>query len=109
MQICQCCSKFSSIRYILVVIFSLISVYAVAQEIDKITPEIVTNLVDSLSLTNPVILDIRCGEWSSSLDKGIRYALLAKGVDLREANIALFNENTDNTTKDKDDYNPGKQ
>ncbi len=80
-----------------------------ALNIEQKTPEIVSGLVDSLVFANPVILDIRCGEWTPALDREMRLKLLAIGIDLRETSIGLVDDNTDEIVKEAGDFSTGKQ
>lgn len=49
--------------------------------------EVVTVLTDSLHLENPVLLDIRCGEWTPLLESEMRRQLIARQADIRETDI----------------------
>jgi len=73
------------------------------------TPEIVSGLVDSLVFTNPVIVDIRCGEWTPALERDLRQKLLALGIDLRETNIGLVKDNSDTMPFETEDASSGTQ
>lgn len=57
--------------------------------------DIASALIDSLKLDSPVILDIRCGEWTSVIEQQLRRQLLLRGIDVRETNIMLVKDNND--------------
>jgi len=59
-----------------------------ANNFDQKAPEVARALLDSLNLTAPVILDIRCREWTSTLEKEIRSQLLKRQADIREPLVA---------------------
>jgi hypothetical protein len=84
----------------------MINVQAI--NLEQKTPEIVSQLVDSLTITNPVILDIRCGEWTPSLEREMRLRLLAIGVDLRETNIVMVKNSADTLQVESVDAYSGK-
>jgi hypothetical protein len=78
-------------------------------DIEQNAAVVVSGLVDSLLISNPVVLDIRCGEWTPALEREMRVSLLSKGIDLREANIVLVKENADTLSTDAEDIYAGKQ
>ncbi len=55
-------------------------------------PEIVSALLDSLSFSAPVILDIRCGEWTPALETEMRKLLLQRQVEVREISFGLLRD-----------------
>lgn len=68
-------------------VISLITVPCYAIKTPETAAVIATQLCDSLSLNHPVVLDIRCGEWTPNLELAIRRALLSRQVDIREIGI----------------------
>lgn len=58
-------------------------------------PEVLSALTDSLVFTKPVVIDVRCGEWTPVLERELRKYLLAKQVDVREINVMLVKDNND--------------
>ncbi len=81
---------------ILIIILAGSALIAEIADIEQMTPAILTVLCDSLEFTNPVFLDIRCGEWTPVLEREIRKKLLSHQVDLRETNIGVGVLNNDN-------------
>ncbi|MFO7659855.1 MAG: hypothetical protein R6V77_02980, partial [Candidatus Cloacimonadaceae bacterium] len=58
-------------------------------------PEVLAVLTDSLDFYSPVILDIRCGEWTNALQRELRKILLQEQIDVRETDIMLLKDNND--------------
>lgn len=58
-------------------------------------PEVLAALTDSLDFYGPVILDIRCGEWTNALQRELRKILLQEKIDIRETDIMLLKDNND--------------
>lgn len=65
---------------------------------DRLAPLAVAELVDSLQFTHPVVLDIRCGEWTPAMERELRKMLLERKVDVREISFGLL--------KDSNEYLP---
>lgn len=66
-----------------------------AQELNqaqKVT-EIIAALTDSLNLSEPVIPDVHCGEWTPDFERELRKVLLQKGADVRESSLQLLEQN----------------
>jgi len=85
-------------KFVVAILIIVSAVKALAlnpSEMENKSAEIATSLTDSLVLQQPVILDIRCGEWTSYLEREMSKALLARKVDLRETNIMLIKDNND--------------
>lgn len=78
-----------------------------AQDTGQKTQMIVSGLLDSLKIDTPVILDIRCGEWTPALERDIRLNLLSKGIDVRESNINLLTDNSENLSRDTAEQDSG--
>jgi hypothetical protein len=99
-------------KRLLLVLLAVIAsalMYAQALNIAQKTPEIISGLVDSLVFDKPVIVDIRCGEWTPALERDLRQKLLALGIDLRETNIGLVKDNIDTSPEDTEDTGSGSQ
>jgi len=58
-------------------------------------PEVLSALTDSLVFTKPVVIDIRCGEWTPVLERELRKILLARNIDIREINFGLIKDGSD--------------
>lgn len=80
---------------VLVAVLTGTALKAEITDFEQSTPAILADLCDSLEFTNPVFLDIRCGEWTPVLEREIRKKLLSRQVDLRELNIGLIKDNND--------------
>lgn len=78
-----------------------------AQVVEQQTTVIVSGLLDALVITNPVVLDIRCGEWTTSLDREIRLNLLKRGIEIREINIGLLSDESGSLSKAADEIDSG--
>ena len=63
-----------------------------SEELSVAAPGIVSALCDSLQVSAPVFLDIKCGEWSSVLENEFRQKLLSKKADIRELDILTEKE-----------------
>jgi hypothetical protein len=59
---------------------------------EQTAPQVISALSDSLNLDQPVLLDIRCGEWTSALELELRRQLLLHKIDIRETNAGLLSE-----------------
>jgi hypothetical protein len=68
------------------------AVHAEAVNPEQKAPEILSALADSLVFTYPVILDIRCGEWTSALERELRRKLLLRKADVRETGVGMFSD-----------------
>lgn len=70
-------------RYLLLLILVLIMpVYGLQQRQDA--TELAESLANLINIEEPIFLELRTGEWTSSLDVSLREALLTRGADLRE-------------------------
>ncbi len=70
-------------------------VHSVALNPEQTAAEILSALADSLVISNPVVLDIRCGEWTPVLERELRRRLLLRNADIRETNIMLVKDNNE--------------
>lgn len=59
---------------------------------DQNAPAILAELTDSLLFSNPVILDVRCGEWTPALERELRRILLSRQIDIREPQLGLLED-----------------
>jgi len=72
---------------------SLFSINTIRPE--EKAPEVLMALTDSLDFDSPVILDIRCGEWTPAMDRELRKILLDRKTDLREISFGLIKDGND--------------
>ncbi len=73
------------------------------------TAYIASQLCDSLRISKPVILDIRCGEWTPGLELELRRILLRNKTDLREIDFDKYydiNQESDGDSLDSTAYTP---
>jgi hypothetical protein len=78
---------------LLLLIASAVSLSALERlQPEQKVPELLAQLTDSLVIANPVILDIRCGEWTPILERELRKALLERQVDIREVSFGLLKD-----------------
>jgi len=74
-------------------LLSLVSLSALERlQPEQKVPEILAQLSDSLVISDPVILDIRCGEWTPILERELRKALLERQADVREVSFGLLKD-----------------
>lgn len=88
--------KLAIVILFLAVMLFIVNIQALNKEQE--VPAIVSGLVDSLVFTNPVILDIRCGEWTPAMELELRKKLLSQQVDVREISFGMI--------KDSNEYLP---
>lgn len=69
----------------LIVVLILSASLARAQISENKIPEIAQAIADEIITGEPIILDIRAGEWSQALATQIKRQLLEKDADIREA------------------------
>lgn len=57
--------------------------------------EVAAALTDTLVFSSPVVLDVRCGEWTLAIERELRKILLDKNIDIREINFGLIKDGND--------------
>jgi hypothetical protein len=62
---------------------------------DRLAPQVVAELIDSLQFTHPVVVDVNCGEWTPALERELRKQLLQAGVDVREISLGLLKDSSE--------------
>lgn len=74
-------------------LLSLVSLSALEHlQPEQEVPGLLAQLTDSLVVTDPVILDIRCGEWTPLLERELRKTLLQRQADVREVSFGLLKD-----------------
>jgi hypothetical protein len=70
-------------------------------------PILINALCANLVFTQPVVLDIRCGEWTSDLEIAMRQYLLSRQVDVRENGFGMAYQDTADSlqTDNADSFN----
>lgn len=62
-----------------------------AKGIDQEAELVASEIVESISLSEAIFLDIRCGEWTPALSQHLKQKLLAQGADIRQTrNSSIF-------------------
>jgi hypothetical protein len=93
----------AKIGFIIALFMTLLSVmYSETLTPEKSAPQVLSALIDSLELANPVLLDIRCGEWTPVLEREMRRLLLLRKVDIREISTGLLSDNANLLLPEKD-------
>lgn len=74
-------------------LLSLVSLSALERlQPEQEVPGLLAQLIDSLVISDPVILDIRCGEWTPILERELRKTLLQRQADVREVSFGLLKD-----------------
>ncbi|MCD8480449.1 MAG: hypothetical protein LRZ88_09650 [Candidatus Cloacimonetes bacterium] len=82
-------------KRILVVLLLFCALFAWAEQQQKESDDIANSIAEFIDTDLPVLLDIRCGEWTPALSQSLSRLLLAKGTDIRElGSAAHFDEHS---------------
>lgn len=71
-------------RYLVLIVLLLWSITAAAKYQSIEAAQIADSLAARISTSEPVILELRTGEWTPALQTALRKALLLRGADIRE-------------------------
>jgi len=89
-----------------VVLFSACAVSAWAEKLHAESELIAQQIADYLDPSQPLFLDIRCGEWTPALNQSLSKILLERSFDLRQSlsNSPLRGYEPDTETPNLTDY-----
>jgi len=85
-------------RLLLLLLFALVTSNGKALENvnqEQLAGEVIDSLTDAIVLQKPVVLDVRCGEWTPALERELRRILLSRQVDLREISFGLIKDSSE--------------
>lgn len=76
----------------LLILLLFTAAYLAAAPLQNDAEEVATRLLPLIDTSQPVILDIRCGEWSNALFHSLSLQLLERGADLRDFPPDIWDE-----------------
>ncbi|HRX77314.1 MAG TPA: hypothetical protein P5342_07610, partial [Candidatus Cloacimonadota bacterium] len=77
--------------WILVILLFLFTLNLTAEQQQREADEIAKHIAMFISTDMPVLLDLRCGEWTPALSQSLAHELLTKEADLRDTrSYAMF-------------------
>lgn len=76
----------------LMLLMLLLASLAKAEQVHQVARSVAEHIAGFIKVDEPILMDIRCGEWTPALTQSLTELLLNSGADIRESTNHVFSE-----------------